>query len=1515
VKDIVLEASVLGQRVVRHYAPAPSLSDVVAWDGADVFGRPWQGRQMLEARVGYVYDAVYKNTPRFGYDGNGAVITGERARGQVTLWTALEIPIGALDASPLGLGGWTLDQHHVYDLRGRVLNLGTGRTRSAQGLGPTLTSLAGNRSYSSSGDDAPARDASMKSIEGIDVAPDGTVFVADGNGDVVRKISRDGIITRVAGNGTTGFGGDGGKALDAELHYPSGLALGPDGTLYVADRYNHRVRAISPDGDIRTVAGDGSDTDSGAGGLATAAGLPNPRDVAVGPDGRLYIAEQNRVRRIGPDGIITTVAGNGGWGINGAGDGGPATETGFDDIPSIAVSPEGELYLINFGRVRKVSTSGIITTVLGGGTKPLAPGIRALEVGFQALYGVDFGADGRLYVSALNPTTQTGKFVVELGPDGVVHLVAGGGSEQQSLNPKTSTTPTAVFLQATQLRVEADGTLYVGNGWGVAKIRPALPGFSPSEFLIPDEDGRTGYVFDTFGRHLRTLDTVTNVTLFTFTYDGEGRLATIEDTFGNATNLTRDSAGIPTSIVGPYEEATTLEVGTDGYLASITNANGEQTSFGYGDGGLLATLTNPRGGVNRFEYDDDGRLIKDTEPSGAFQSLTRKAEGTGAFSVTLATALARKRAHQIRDVDVSKLVPTDVDRIVTDRHGISRTFQRSGANATSTSPAATSTSTIGGDPRFGMGSPLVSSAKTTMSGGPSFEQSSAATVTLSDPDDPLSLTKLELTTTRNGLDWVESYAADTRTTTARTPAGRSTTSVLNKNGQLGSLTAPGLTPLTFTYDSHGRLSSAAQGVRSATLTYGSDGHVASAKDQLGQTWSYSYDAVGQLLSSTRPDQASTTFSYDASGELTSITPPGKPAHLFSYDPDGRLATYTAPDAGQGAAVTTYDYDKDGALAKVTRPDGSVVQIAYDDAGRPETVSTPAGDIVSTYDAPTGLVASSKGPYGVDLAYTYTGSLLTETTWSGAVTGSFDRTYDAFFRVATETVNGQVVTKATLSYDSDGLVTGVATPAGALTLVYDAGTPRLLTTALGGVTDARTYDGFGDLATYTAKAGSTTIFDVTYTRDALGRILVEDEAVQGAQKRTEYGYDDAGRLLSVAENGATVRTYAYDDNGNRSAFDDLQHNRKPTGKYDAQDRLLTYDTFSYVYAEDGNLRSKTDTSNNQVTKYTYDALGNLITVELPTGKTVEYVIDGNQHRVGKKIDGALQRQWLWSADLRIAAELDGAGAIVSRFVYGNRVNVPEYVIKGGEAYRIITDHVGSVRLVVRARDGTVVQRIDRDEFGNVTNDTNPGFQPFGFAGGLFDVDTGLVRFGARDYEAATARWVLKDRVLFAGQDSNLYAYVESDPVNFVDPFGLMKLPADPGGLGPDWKHDPTHLDPNGSRWRHPSGDVLDFHKGRPGMLGERGRDHWHHNGSKRHLKPGSEVSDPAAECAEGNSSVDDPSDEAGEAGDPTDGNDYYRDPLDEWLDAIGHGWIPIFPMPAPIPGMPLPFPGRFPVPTY
>jgi RHS repeat-associated protein len=299
----------------------------------------------------------------------------------------------------------------------------------------------------------------------------------------------------------------------------------------------------------------------------------------------------------------------------------------------------------------------------------------------------------------------------------------------------------------------------------------------------------------------------------------------------------------------------------------------------------------------------------------------------------------------------------------------------------------------------------------------------------------------------------------------------------------------------------------------------------------------------------------------------------------------------------------------------------------------------------------------------------------------------------------------------------------------------------------------------------------------FQRDKLGRIVEKTETLGGVTRTWQYDYDLAGRLTDVRRNGTTIHLYDYDANGNRTSHTGPAGTR--IGIYDAQDRVTEYGDATYSHTPAGERSSKT-TSQGRTT-YDYDAAGNLRAVNLPDGTEIEYLIDGQDRRVGKVVDGILQKGWLYQDQLNPVAQLDATGAVTHRFVYADKPNVPAYMIKDGTPYRIVSDHLGSVRLVIDTDTNEIVQRLDYSPFGKVIADTNPGFQPFGFAGGLYDVDTGLVRFGARDYDPEIGRWTAKDPILFQGDGTNLYGYAIGDPVNLVDMNGLQagRAPANSG----------------------------------------------------------------------------------------------------------------------------------------
>jgi len=571
-----------------------------------------------------------------------------------------------------------------------------------------------------------------------------------------------------------------------------------------------------------------------------------------------------------------------------------------------------------------------------------------------------------------------------------------------------------------------------------------------------------------------------------------------------------------------------------------------------------------------------------------------------------------------------------------------------------------------------------------------------------------------------------------------------------------------LDPLVFLYDADGRVSTITQGTRVSSRGYGSDGFVSTMTDALSQQTSYSRNARGDVLAETRPDSEVTAFGYNGEGMTTQVTPPDKPVHGMTFNSIGQLDAYDPPSLGF-PDVTSYSYDLDKKLELVSQPGPRLIAYEYDLAGRLDEINFPDGIVSRTYSPTTGQLVEIDGPDGVTLGMSYDGSLLKSLTWSGDVAGSVEWTHDSDFRVINETVNGGF--PAALSYDDDSLLTA----ADGLTLVRDAESGRVTSATSGGVTETFSYNAYGEVETKTSSYNGTPVLELAYVRDDLGRITEKTETIGGVTTVTVYGFDEVGRLLTVTEDNSLVESYSFDANGNRTSA--LNASGVFGAAFDDQDRIVSYGSnIAYDWSDNGEILAREDVTTSEVTAFDYDAVGNVRGVTLPNGDAIEYHVDGEGRRVGKTVNGVLEQQWLWRERLQPVAELDGSGSVVARFVYAEDVNVPDLMVTGTATYRLVKDHLGSVRVVLDVATGAVAQELVYDTWGRVLVDTAPGFQPFGFAGGLYDTDTGLVRFGRRDYDAEIGRWTAKDPIRFYGGDANLYAYVLGDPVNHIDPTG-------------------------------------------------------------------------------------------------------------------------------------------------
>ncbi len=1370
-KRIELEIRVAGRKFVETFPAEPNQTYTFVWDRQDAYGRILQGIHPATIRIGYVYDMVYALPPElsrsFGFP-SGVRVPGDiPARQECTMWQMQRASVGTWDARGQGLGGWSLSVHHAYDAVGQVLYRGDGRRRTVSQLEKIITTVAGggDLSWPDIGDGGPATDAILSSPSDMAMAPDGSLYITDSQNERIRRADPDGIITTVAGTGNDGYSGDEGPATEAELNNPWGVAIGPDGSLYIADCYNNRIRQVRPDGVITTVAGNGDRGYGGDGGPATAAQLYYPMGVAVGPDGSLYIADSynHRVRRVAPDGIIATAVGDGT--IGSEGDGGPATSAQLIEPRDVSLDSEGNLYVCDWtsALIRRVSTDGIITTVAGsrgmsGGFS--GDGGPATEARMNNPSGVAVSADGVVYIADWENDR-----IRAVGRDGIITTVAGGRYDHVWPDIGDGGPATAANLREPfGVAVAPDGNVYIANRSynRIRRIGPPLPQSVSGGMVVPAEDGSELYSFDSTGRHLRTLHALTGEVLCAFSYNEDGLLTDVTDGDGNITTTERDGEGNPTAIVSSFGQRTELTLDMNGYLASVTNAAGETYRCTHQDeGGLLARYTYPRGDVSRFTYDTAGRLIH-VEGRGGGSSTLARAESQASYEVTLTTALGRVSRYLTERLSIG-----DRRRVTTLPNGTEREELRGAdGSRTVTYPDGTvTTSEVGPDPRWGMEAPLLKSVTTTTPGGLTLTRTRSLTTTLSDPNDVLSLESYTDTETLNGRTYTTTYDAGTRQLTRSTPEGRQIVWTLDDQGRLTEAQLPGLHTLQFTYDAKGLLTEFVWGsgedVRTTALEYDPQGYLSIFTDPLLRTMEFERDLAGRTTRVTLPDGREIYSAYDANGNIASLTPPGRPAHTFAYTGLDQLASYTAPPLGTGSNQTIYSYDLDGELTRVTDLDGQVVEREYDgcNCGRLSKLTYPGGEVTFDYDAATGQMMTVTAADGGVVEYDHDGFLLTGTTWSGTVSGSVARTYNHESQLASLSINGAQPIQ--YQYDQDGFVVD----AGDLSIVRDPQSARITGTTLGNVSDEWGINGFSEVETYRASYSSTELYTADYVRDKKGRVLEKTETIEGATDTYEYTYDPVGQLTGVVKNGVVVAEYSYDRNGNRLAGPKSTY----TGTYDDQDRLLQF-TIGATYTYTGSGQLLTKTIGGQPTTYQYDALGNLVSVALPDETVIEYVVDGRSRRIGKKVNGVLVQGFLYQNRLKVVAELDGDNTVVSRFVYASQGVVPDFMIRDSHTYRILSDLRGSPRLVVEASTGTVAQRMDYDEFGNVIQDTNPGFQPFGFAGGLYDSDTRLVRFGARDYDAEAGRWTAKDPSGFATGDTNLYRYVRNDPINLFDRSG-------------------------------------------------------------------------------------------------------------------------------------------------
>lgn len=871
-----------------------------------------------------------------------------------------------------------------------------------------------------------------------------------------------------------------------------------------------------------------------------------------------------------------------------------------------------------------------------------------------------------------------------------------------------------------------------------------------------------------------------------FFFDATGALVRIEDWHGNFVTITRNAQGYPIQVSQP---------------------SGRGVTFAYNPAGKLASVTLPLGRAWQFDYDPQGRLARVTDPTGAHTDYTW-------------------------DPSIDPLIPSLV-RSVTDRRGtaratnhyddfqrlISQTYPDGGiltARYSNDSPG-TDGSTVVTDPRGNVSTKEytwtgfgydVSRATDALGRTTSSERTGSdrlitgivdflgrrADLTWDASGNMLSVTRP--TAAGGTATWRAIYDATWNKPISITDElSRTTRFTIDAiSGDVTGVTDPGGNTTGFGYAANGDLVSM---ITPAPLS---------------QTTRFSYTADGDLERFTDPLGRTTEFTYDAASRRIAIRDANSKILQLGYDALDRVTSVTQM-LGSTPLVTTLQYDAEGNLQRLTNPSGNAWQWIYDAMNRVIEAKNPLlQSAFYTWDLNGNLLSwtdrlRQKGEYTYDafnrrtnvtfrradgsiestLALSYNPTTRLLERMADTQFGTYSWTYDSIDRIISENgpngslsltldvlgrrtglqVSGQPA--ITYGYDASGNMTSITQGASAYSFRYDP-LNRLTERQLpNGVSTLWSFDAAGLVSSILSRHGGATVDSHLYTRDAVGHITGENA---NGELRS-YGYDDLYRLISASV-GAANQSWTYDPAGNR--LTETVAGATTTYAYDADNRLTMVGTASgptrrraapHAATAAPSMMTVTHDANGHLVSdgtrtYTWDVRGRLAGVSA-SGSNNQFTYDPFGLRTGKVVDGIATSYLLDDQD--VVSEISGGNRIHT--LHGPMVDQP----LSREGLYFTPDHLGSTTTLTDST-GSVVQQYRYSPFGETSRSTTVN-NPFQFAGREND-ETGLYYYRARHYSPKWGRFVSQDPIGFEGGDSNLYAYVGNNPVDFTDPTGLQNL---------------------------------------------------------------------------------------------------------------------------------------------
>ncbi|XP_043086008.1 teneurin-3 isoform X7 [Puntigrus tetrazona] len=1124
----------------------------------------------------------------------------------------------------------------------------------------------------------------------------------------------------------------------------------------------------------------------GDGGKATEALLLGPKGIAVDKNGFIYFVDGTMIRKVDRNGIISTLLGS-----NDLTSARPLTcdtsmhigQVRLEWPTDLAINPmDNSIYVLDNNVVLQITENRQVRIVAGRPMHCQVPGIeytmgkRAIQTTLEGATAIALSYSGVLYIAETDEKKINR--IRQVSTDGEISHLAGAPSDCDCKNDANCDcyqtgdgyAKDARLNAPSSLVVSPDGTLYVAD-LGNIRIRAIRhnrpPQGSSGLYEVASPASQELYVFDSNGTHQYTMSLVTGDYKYNFSYSNEDDITAVTDSSGNTLRVRRDPNRMPVRIVAPDNQVIWLTIGTNGGLKTLTAQGQELVLFTYhGNSGLLATKSIQIGWTTFYDYDSEGRLTNVTFPTGVITSLI--GEMDRALTVDIETSG--------RDDDVS--ITTNLSSIdsfytlVQDQ--LRNSYQVGYDNSMRVIYANGMDSHFQTEPHIlaGASNPTVARRNMTLPGenGQNLvewrfrkEQNRGKVVVFG--------RKLRV----NGRNLLSvDYDRSLRTEKIYDDHRKFLLKIVYDASGHPTLWVPSskLMSVNLTYSSTGQVTSIQRGPTVERVEYDSQGRIVSRTFADAKTWSYTYLDKSMVL--LLHSQRQYIFDYDLQDRLSAITMPSVARHTMqTIRSVGYYRNiYNPPESN---ASVTVDYSEDGQLLRVAHlGTGRRVLYKYRRQNKLSEILYDSTRVSFTYDETAGVLKTvnlqSEG-FICSIRYRQIGPLVDRQIFrfseDGMVNARFDYTYDNSFRVTS--MQG-VINETPLPIDLYQFddISGKVEQFGKFGVIY-YDINQIISTAV--MTYTKHFDVHGRIKEIQYEIFRSLMYWITIQYDNMGRVTKREIKIGPFANTTKYGYeyDVDGQLQTVYLNEKMMWRYNYDLNGNLHLLNPGNSARLTPLRYDLRDRITRLGDVQYRMDEDGFLRQR------GAEIFEYNSKGLLVRVHSKaSGWTIQYRYDGLGRRLASRNSLGQHLQFFY-ADLnyptRITHVYNHSSSEITSLYYDLQGHLFAMEISSGEEFYIACDNTGTP-LAVFSSNGLLLKQVQYTAYGEIYFDSNPDFQlVIGFHGGLYDPLTRLLHFGERDYDIQAGRWTTPDISTWTrvGKDPapfNLYMFRNNNPISKV-----------------------------------------------------------------------------------------------------------------------------------------------------